>query len=481
MISGSVQWSTQPDIDVFHLRGRLLNSGLPTYLATVSARTSVASMTSSSRMPASGQPSMTRGTSPQASVRRRARPTRGAARSRGRPRCGSSGSCTFCRSVTSATSRPNSVLIPPMTRSCVAGQLPAVDADAQHEVRVLELLGLQQGGLAAGDALGALGVEAHPAHPAAEVAGVDAVEAGLRVDVEDPLPDLEAVGVLLHPLVGVERLAVAQRPLALPALGPGAGAGGVVTVGLLPALAARAAAGRAERGAADRGRSGGRAGGPGSALSATGGAGDERQVDVQTRDEEAAAVGHAVNGATLDPTGWRDSGTRGSRPSMAARMRATDSASGVTEVSMTTSARAGGSYGSLTPVNSRDLAGAGLRVQALHVALLADLERGGQVHEHEPAVLLHQRAGLLAGGLVGRDRRDDDRAAVLDDLAGDPADPPDVEVAVLAGERQLAGEVGADDVAVQDRDRAALGLQLGDQGVGDRGLARARRGRSGRR
>ena len=135
-------------------------------------------------------------------------------------------SCTFCRSVTSATSRPNSVLIPPMMRSCVAGQLPAVDADAQHEVRVLELLGLQQGGLAARDALGALGVEAHPAHPATEVAGVDAVEAGLRVDVEDPLPHVEAVGVLLHPLVGVQRLAVAERPLTLATLRPGAACGG---------------------------------------------------------------------------------------------------------------------------------------------------------------------------------------------------------------------------------------------------------------
>ena len=158
---------------------------------------------------------------------------------------------------------------------------------------------------------------------------------------------------------------------------------------------------------------------------------------------------------------------------MAARIRATDSASGVTEVSMMTSARAGGSYGSLTPVNSGISPDAGLGVEALDVALLAHLERGGEVHEHEPAVLLDQRAGLLAGGLVGRDRGDDDGAAVLDDLAGDPADPPDVEVAVLAGEGQLAGQVRADDVAVQDRDRAPLGLQLGDERVGDRGLARA--------
>ena len=124
-------------------------------------------------------------------------------------------------------------------------QLPAVDADAQHEERVLELLGLQQGGLAARDARGALGVEAHPAHPPPEVTGVDAVEAGLRVDVEDALAHLEAVGVPLRPLVGVERLSVAQGPLTLSTLGTGAGAGGGHG-GLLPALAARSAAGRAE-------------------------------------------------------------------------------------------------------------------------------------------------------------------------------------------------------------------------------------------
>ena len=107
----------------------------------------------------------------------------------------------------------------------VAAELTAVDAHPQHEVGVLELLRLQDGGLPAGDALRALGVEAHPAHPAAQVAGVDAVEAGVRVDVEDPLADVEPVGVLLHPLVGVQRLAVAERPLTLATLGPGAGTG----------------------------------------------------------------------------------------------------------------------------------------------------------------------------------------------------------------------------------------------------------------
>jgi hypothetical protein len=82
-------------------------------------------------------------------------------------------------------------------------------------------------------------------------------------------------------------------------------------------------------------------------------AGHAREVDVQTRDEETAAVRHASmvpHGATSGVV------ARLTRPgcysaSIAARMRATDSSSGVTDVSMTSSARAGGSYGSLTPVN----------------------------------------------------------------------------------------------------------------------------------
>jgi hypothetical protein len=111
-----VQWSTHPDIDVFHLRGRLLNSGLPMYFSTVSASTSLASSTSSSRIPASGQPSITRGTSPQASVVDR--PTDSSRRQiSGTSSMRIQWYCTFCRSVTSATSRPNSVLMPPMTRS----------------------------------------------------------------------------------------------------------------------------------------------------------------------------------------------------------------------------------------------------------------------------------------------------------------------------------------------------------------------------
>ena len=220
MISCPVQWSTQPDIEVFHLRGRLLNSGEPTYFATVAARTSVASMHLVLEDPGE---------------RAVEHDARGVAARLRRPEADGLQAVPDRRDVLDADPVQLHVLPvgdvgdvpaevgadPADGPELVAGQPPAVDADAEHEVGVLELLGLQQGGLAAGDALRPLGVEAHPAHPAAEVAGVDAVEAGLRVDVEDPLTDLEAVGVLLHPLVGVERLAVAERPLALAHAGDG--------------------------------------------------------------------------------------------------------------------------------------------------------------------------------------------------------------------------------------------------------------------
>ncbi len=101
----------------------------------------------------------------------------------------------------------------------LVGELAAVDADAQHEERRLELLGLEHGGLAAGDALGALGVEAVPAEAPAQVTAVDAVEAGPGVGVEDPLLDGQRVAVLLGLLVGVQGLSVAERPLALSARG----------------------------------------------------------------------------------------------------------------------------------------------------------------------------------------------------------------------------------------------------------------------
>ena len=99
------------------------------------------------------------------------------------------------------------------------GEQRAVGADPHHEVAVVELLLLEHRGLAAVDAGRALGVEAHPAEPAAQVGGVDRVEAALGVGVEDPVADVERAVVLLGLLVLVQRLAVAERPLTLAALG----------------------------------------------------------------------------------------------------------------------------------------------------------------------------------------------------------------------------------------------------------------------
>ncbi len=104
----------------------------------------------------------------------------------------------------------------------LGGELAAVDADPHHEELGVELLGLEGAGLAAVEAGLALGVEPHPAEAAAQVAAVDRGEAAPGVDVLDAGPDVERVVVLLGLLVGVQRLAVAERPLALAALGPGA-------------------------------------------------------------------------------------------------------------------------------------------------------------------------------------------------------------------------------------------------------------------
>src|SRR6185437_5977039 len=100
-------------------------------------------------------------------------------------------------------------------------QLAAVDADAEHEVAVVQLLRLEDGGLAAVDARAALRVKAVPAEAPAQVSGVDRVEAALGVDVDDPLADVEPVVVLLAFLVLVQGLAVAECPLSLSALAAG--------------------------------------------------------------------------------------------------------------------------------------------------------------------------------------------------------------------------------------------------------------------
>ena len=91
----------------------------------------------------------------------------------------------------------------------------AVDPDAEHEVLVLELVRLERGGLAAVDPGLALGVEAPPAEPAVQVVVADRGEPLLAVDVLDAGAHVERVVLLLEALVGVQRLGLAEGPLAL--------------------------------------------------------------------------------------------------------------------------------------------------------------------------------------------------------------------------------------------------------------------------
>ena len=104
---------------------------------------------------------------------------------------------------------------PAITRACSLVQGAAVAADAHHEELVVELLERQRRGLAAGDPGLALRVEPPPAHAAAQVVGGDRAEALLGVDVLDAGTHVEAVVLGLERLVLVERLGLAQRPLAL--------------------------------------------------------------------------------------------------------------------------------------------------------------------------------------------------------------------------------------------------------------------------
>src|SRR5215203_873898 len=94
-------------------------------------------------------------------------------------------------------------------------QRTAIDPYPEHEVLVVQLRGLQGRGLSAVDSRAPLSVEPVPAEAPPEVGRIDRREAALRVDVLDPLTDQERMVVLLGLLVGVERLAVAQGPLAL--------------------------------------------------------------------------------------------------------------------------------------------------------------------------------------------------------------------------------------------------------------------------
>src|SRR5205807_9149024 len=96
-------------------------------------------------------------------------------------------------------------------------------------------------------------------------------------------------------------------------------------------------------------------------------------------------------------------------------------------------------------------AGTRLGIQALAVACLAHLEGRDQMHEDEPPAGLNHGPGILAGGIVGRDRGANRDAAVLGDLGRYEADAAYVDVAVLLREAEFGREVSANDVAVEKR------------------------------
>jgi hypothetical protein len=67
LISWTTSMAGEPEMAVLNLRGRLENSGLPMYLFRICSMAQVPSTISSAAIPATGEPMITRGASPQAS------------------------------------------------------------------------------------------------------------------------------------------------------------------------------------------------------------------------------------------------------------------------------------------------------------------------------------------------------------------------------------------------------------------------------
>src|SRR5699024_5348186 len=113
------------------------------------------------------------------------------------------------------------------------GQLAAVDADAHHQVLVLELMGLKCRRAAAVDSGLALSVQAPPAETSVKIILGDRGESALGVDVLDPFADIEAIVFGLIDLVFVQRFTTVDLPLAIGLLRPLRSPRGLVTWGLL--------------------------------------------------------------------------------------------------------------------------------------------------------------------------------------------------------------------------------------------------------
>src|SRR5699024_2343602 len=95
------------------------------------------------------------------------------------------------------------------------GEFAAVDADAHHQILVLELMGLEGRRAAAVDSGCALRVAAPPGGTCVKISGGDRGESALRADVLDPATDIEAVVLPLIDLIFVERFTAVDFPLSI--------------------------------------------------------------------------------------------------------------------------------------------------------------------------------------------------------------------------------------------------------------------------
>ena len=188
--------------------------------------------------------------------------------------------------------------------------------------------------------------------------------------------------------------------------------------------------------------------------------------------DERAAVRRDQTIRRLDRHAVTLAGTRPSCSS-AAMTCAADSSGSRPSVSTTISALLRRLVRIVDPGEALDLSGERLRIEPVHVATSAFVERRADVDLDERAVLLDERASVRPCLLVGRDRRDDDGAAVSRDARCNPAEPLDVRVAILLREAEPLREVRAHRVAVEVLDDEAAAIHLRADVMRDRRLARA--------
>src|SRR5882762_7853599 len=116
-----------------------------------------------------------------------------------------------------------------------------------------------------------------------------------------------------------------------------------------------------------------------------------------------------------------------------------------------------------------NLAGNRFLVEALDIALDEGVERAADEHFDETGRF---RPDLVAHLAVWRDRSGDGNAPVSRHEPRDVADAADVGVAILLGEPQSIGQVGADVITVEHLDVATPPRNLLFQRVRDRRLSR---------